>query len=161
MDPNPAPDEELVRLVARRDEAAFEELVRRHQHRVLGTIHRHVGEREAAEDISQEVFVILWRKAGTFKGRARFSTWLYRVVVNQCLQFRRSPAVPGAFPIIVGNVLNLASQLDVLPSDFVLLDSSGRAVLSLEPGANDIRHIAPGVDFVHSGRRAPSVRRHA
>jgi len=83
------PDEELARLVARHDEAAFEELVRRHQHRVLNTIHRHVGERDAAADLAQEVFVILWRKARTFKGNARFTTWLYRVVVNQCLQFRR------------------------------------------------------------------------
>jgi RNA polymerase sigma-70 factor, ECF subfamily len=91
---NPVPeaaerDLELVRLVTAGDEQAFEELVTRHQHAVFNTIHRYVGDRAAADDIAQEVFVLVWHKAGSFKGRSTFSTWLYRVVVNQCLQYRR------------------------------------------------------------------------
>jgi RNA polymerase sigma-70 factor (ECF subfamily) len=93
---SPAPgsaerDLELVRLVAAGagDEQAFEELVARHQHSVFSTIHRYVGDPGAADDIAQEVFVVVWHQAGAFKGRSSFSTWLYRVVVNQCLQFRR------------------------------------------------------------------------
>ena len=82
-------DLKLVAQVARGDEAAFEELVGRHQHSVFNTIHRYVGDRSAADDIAQEVFVIVWNKAGTFKGKSSFATWLYRIVVNQCLQFRR------------------------------------------------------------------------
>jgi RNA polymerase sigma-70 factor (ECF subfamily) len=86
---DPDRDAGLVRRVANGDEAAFEELVRKYQHPVLNTIHRYVGEYDVADDIAQEVFVILWNKAGTFKGNSKFSTWLYRVVANQCLQFRR------------------------------------------------------------------------
>jgi len=86
---SPDRDVKLVRLVAGRDEAAFEELVDRHQHSVLNTIHRYVGEYDAAADLAQEVFVIVWNKADRFRGQAKFSTWLYRVVVNQCLQYRR------------------------------------------------------------------------
>ncbi len=82
-------DLELVAKVASGDEAAFEELVGRHQHSVLNTIHRYVGDRSAADDIAQEVFVIVWTKSGTFRGKSKFATWLYRIVVNQCLQFRR------------------------------------------------------------------------
>jgi RNA polymerase sigma-70 factor (ECF subfamily) len=82
-------DLELIRLVAAGDERAFEELVVKHQHSVFNTIHRYVGDRAAADDIAQEVFVVVWNKAGLFKGRSSFSTWLYRVVVNQCLQYRR------------------------------------------------------------------------
>lgn len=82
-------DVELIRLAARGDEPAFEELVNRHLRSVLNTIYRYVGERDAADDIAQEVFAIVWAKADTFKGHARFSTWLYRIVVNECLQFRR------------------------------------------------------------------------
>jgi RNA polymerase sigma-70 factor (ECF subfamily) len=85
----PERDLELVARVARGDEAAFEELVGRHQHSILNTIHRYVGDRSAADDIAQEVFVIVWNKSGTFKGKSQFATWLYRIVVNQCLQFRR------------------------------------------------------------------------
>jgi len=92
----PDRDYELVARTATGDQVAFEELVSRHERAVLNTIHRYVGEYDAADDIAQEVFVILWRKAGSFKGNARFSTWLYRVVVNQCLQFRRKRrARPG------------------------------------------------------------------
>jgi len=82
-------DAGLARRVANGDEAAFEELVGKYQHSVLNTIHRYVGNHDVADDIAQEVFVILWNKAGTFKGNSKFSTWLYRIVVNQCLQFRR------------------------------------------------------------------------
>ena len=82
-------DLDLAVRVARGDETAFDELVRKYQHSVFNTIHRYVGDRSAADDIAQEVFVIVWNKAGTFKGKSSFSTWLYRIVVNQCLQFRR------------------------------------------------------------------------
>jgi RNA polymerase sigma-70 factor, ECF subfamily len=86
---SPERDLDLAVRVARGDEAAFDELVRKYQHSVFNTIHRYVGDRSAADDIAQEVFVIVWNKAGTFKGKSSFSTWLYRIVVNQCLQFRR------------------------------------------------------------------------
>jgi RNA polymerase sigma-70 factor (ECF subfamily) len=85
----PDNDAGLARRVANGDESAFEELVGKYQRSVLNTIHRYVGEYDVADDIAQEVFVILWNKAGTFKGNSKFSTWLYRIVVNQCLQFRR------------------------------------------------------------------------
>ena len=82
-------DAGLARRVANGDESAFEELVGKYQRSVLNTIHRYVGEYDVADDIAQGVFVILWNKAGTFRGNSKFSTWLYRIVVNQCLQFRR------------------------------------------------------------------------
>jgi RNA polymerase sigma-70 factor, ECF subfamily len=86
---SPERDLDLIVRVASGDEAAFDELVHKYQRSVINTIHRYVGEYDAADDIAQEVFVIVWNKAGTFKGRSSFSTWLYRIVVNQCLQFRR------------------------------------------------------------------------
>jgi RNA polymerase sigma-70 factor (ECF subfamily) len=86
---SPERDLDLAVRVARDDEAAFNELVRKYQHSVFNTIHRYVGDRSVADDIAQEVFVIVWNKAGTFKGKSSFATWLYRIVVNQCLQFRR------------------------------------------------------------------------
>jgi RNA polymerase sigma-70 factor (ECF subfamily) len=85
----PERDLELVARVARGDEAAFTEMVEQYQRSVINTVHRYVGEYDAADDIAQEVFVIVWNKAATFKGKSSFSTWLYRIVVNQCLQFRR------------------------------------------------------------------------
>jgi RNA polymerase sigma-70 factor (ECF subfamily) len=82
-------DQELIRLTASGDEAAFEKLVSKYQHAIFNTIHRYIGEYDVADDVAQEVFLIVWTKATTFKGKSQFSTWLYRIVVNQCLQFRR------------------------------------------------------------------------
>jgi RNA polymerase sigma-70 factor (ECF subfamily) len=82
-------DAELVQRVAGGDENAFRELVEKYQRTVLNTANRFAGDYDAADDIAQEVFLKLWTKAGTFKGSSKFSTWLYRVAVNECLQYRR------------------------------------------------------------------------
>jgi len=83
------PDADMVKGVAGGDEKAFEQLVKKYEHSVLNTIYRYVGDRVEAEDIAQEVFLRVWRQARNFKGESRFSTWLYRIVVNQCLSDRR------------------------------------------------------------------------
>ena len=83
------PDAEVVRSVAEGNEKAFEQLVEKYEHSVLNTIYRYIGYRVEAEDIAQEVFLKVWRHASDFKGRSRFSTWLYRIVVNQCLGYRK------------------------------------------------------------------------
>ena len=83
------PDLELIQKTAEGDEAAFAELIRKYEDAVYSTVCRYVGDRTEAEDVAQEVFVKVWRHAGSFGGRSRFSTWLYRIVVNQCLSHRR------------------------------------------------------------------------
>jgi len=89
-DPGAEPsDEALCARVAKEDEAAFDMLVGRYQaraYRVAWSILRHV---EDARDLSQEAFVRLYQTAGSFQGRARFSTWFYRILVNLCLDHRR------------------------------------------------------------------------
>jgi RNA polymerase sigma-70 factor (ECF subfamily) len=82
-------DLNLVERTVAGDESAFEQLVKKYQHSVLNTIHRYVGNYSEADDIAQDVFVKVWRKIKSFKGKAKFSTWLYRIVVNQCLDYRR------------------------------------------------------------------------
>lgn len=93
-DPPAAPDLELLRRTADGDAGAFEELVGRHQERVLGICQRMLGNREEARDAAQEVFLKVYRKAGRFRPRARVTTWLYRIAVNHCLnQLRRRKVV--------------------------------------------------------------------
>jgi len=81
-------DATLIAAVAAGDADAFEELVRKYERRVLSTAYRYLGDRAAAEDVAQEIFLKVWRRARSFKGRSSFSTWLYRIAVNQCLNFR-------------------------------------------------------------------------
>ena len=77
------PDEEaLVARLKRRDEAAFNELVRLYQGRVYSVVYRLLGDRAEAEDLSQEIFVTVFKRIDSFRGDAKLSTWLYRVATN-------------------------------------------------------------------------------
>jgi RNA polymerase sigma-70 factor (ECF subfamily) len=84
-------DEELVSRCKDGSDEAFAELVRRYRNLVFGLIVRTVGDRQRAEDLSQEVFLRVYRGLPYFRGAARLSTWLYRIVINVCLQDRSSP----------------------------------------------------------------------
>ena len=77
-------DEELVRLFLDGDNTAFEELVSRYESVIMNMAYRLLGNRSDAADVCQEVFVLLIRKLGSFRGEAKFSTWLYRVSLNAC-----------------------------------------------------------------------------
>ena len=74
----------LIRRLRRRDERAFTEMVRAYQDRVFALCIRMLGDRAEAEDVSQEVFVTVFKSIDSFRGDARFSTWLYRVTANHC-----------------------------------------------------------------------------
>jgi RNA polymerase sigma factor (sigma-70 family) len=81
-------DLELLALTAAGDQAAFAELVRSHQSRVLHLAFGFSRNCQDSEDLAQEVFLKVWRHARTFKGQSAFSTWLYRLAVNTCLNYR-------------------------------------------------------------------------
>jgi len=81
------------------DRSALAELVRRHQHGMLELAYRTTGNRALAEDISQDAFLRIWKSAGRYKPSARLGTWIYRIVVNLCLDaFKRRGAVDGGLP---------------------------------------------------------------
>lgn len=74
----------LVERLKRRDEAAFNELVRLYQGKVFTLVHRMLGDRAEAEDLAQEVFVTVFKSIDGFRGDSKLSTWLYRVATNHC-----------------------------------------------------------------------------
>ncbi len=76
------PDAELVTRAAGGDEAAFAELVRRHERRVYNLAYRMLGREEDARDATQDTFLSCYRRLGSFRGDAAFSTWLHRIAVN-------------------------------------------------------------------------------
>src|SRR5205085_9481608 len=83
----------LAQRAARGDARAFEEIYRLHYRRVYGLCLRMTQNVAEAEDITQEVFILLHRKAGSFRGESQFNTWLYRLTVNQVLmRFRKTKA---------------------------------------------------------------------
>ena len=86
-------DRELVRRAQAGDKEAFEELVRRHQHRVFAVAGGILRRREDVEDIAQQVFVKAYFSLKRFDQRAAFSTWLYRITVNECWDLLRKKKV--------------------------------------------------------------------
>jgi RNA polymerase sigma-70 factor (ECF subfamily) len=84
-----ASDRELLLLAAAGDQNAFARLVQRHQSRVFNLAYRFSRDRQDAEELAQEIFFKAWRHAGSFRGESLFSTWLYRLAVNTCLNHRQ------------------------------------------------------------------------
>lgn len=82
-------DEELVAAYVAGDLRAFDEIVTRYERRVFAICLRYFGNPTDAEDAAQEAFVTLLRRAETFSGAAKFSTWMYRVTVNTCNDIAR------------------------------------------------------------------------
>ena len=78
-------DLELLGRFKKGDQHAFEFLVRKYKSTVFNTIYSIIGNTQEADDITQEVFLSVYTKAGSFKGESSFSTWLYRITVNKCV----------------------------------------------------------------------------
>ncbi len=75
-------DQELVRRVQRGDNTAFDALVRKYQHRIVGLIGRYIPDWSECQDVAQETFLRAYRALGNFRGDAQFYTWLHRIAVN-------------------------------------------------------------------------------
>jgi RNA polymerase sigma-70 factor (ECF subfamily) len=80
---------QLVRRAQKGDKAAFETLVDRHQHRVFAVARGILKRQEDVEDIAQQVFVKAYFSLKRFDQRAAFSTWLYKITVNECWDLLR------------------------------------------------------------------------
>ncbi|NRF95495.1 sigma-70 family RNA polymerase sigma factor [Paenibacillus frigoriresistens] len=83
-------DEQLIDRVRQGHSDAYRVLVEGHKSYIYTLVYRMVGHKETAEDLTQEVFVKLFRSLAHFRGDAKFTTWLYRMTTNLVTDFRRS-----------------------------------------------------------------------
>jgi len=83
---DPARERELVERCRRDEPGAFEEFIDQFKNLVFALISRTVSDRSRAEDLAQDVFLRLHRGLPYFRGEARLSTWIYRIVINVCTQ---------------------------------------------------------------------------
>ena len=92
------PDHVLAEHARAGDTGAFEALVRRYRQPMYNLALRITGSAADAEDVTQEAFVLAWRRLPAFRGDSAFATWLYRIVTNRALSAlrRRRPVAPLA-----------------------------------------------------------------
>jgi len=141
----------LLDALAAGDPAAFPSLVERHGDMVFAVCLRVLGDRDLALDATQETFLTLFRRAGSFRGEAKLSTWLYRVAVNASLDLDRrrrrqrtvalpddhDPADPTAEDPFLGVELrpSLEAALAAIPTELraavVLSDAVGLGVAEI------------------------------
>jgi len=91
VDPHRDADVELMLAVQRGDREAFQQLFEKHIGAIVGFATQFVGNRARAEELAQDVFLQIYRTRSRYVPRARFTTWLYRMVTNACLSEVRRP----------------------------------------------------------------------
>jgi RNA polymerase sigma factor (sigma-70 family) len=137
-------DDELVEGVRRGETRLYEQLVARYQDPVYALALRFVRASSEAEDIAQEAFLRAYRGLGSFKGEARFSTWLYRITWNLCADWMRRHRKRGRAHLPMDEAREVADGRVDLEGDLVhaeerravrealgRLDGKYRAVVSL------------------------------
>jgi RNA polymerase sigma factor, sigma-70 family len=132
----PLSDLDLARRAAAGDAAAFEKLYEQHHRRVYSLCLRMLGNTSQAEDMTQEVFLQVYKKIGSFRGDSAFTTWLHRLTVNQVLMHFRKRGVKlehtseeGDFTNVVETPIQSTRRISMV--DRLALE---KAISELPPG---------------------------
>lgn len=100
-------ENEMMKRLASGDMAALGEIVNRHQDKVLAFAYRFCNDWTKSEDIAQETFLRVYKAAGSYTPQAKFTTWLYRIVVNLCFdEQRRQSKAPASIEQVGSAIIN-------------------------------------------------------
>jgi RNA polymerase sigma-70 factor (ECF subfamily) len=113
------PDSLLMEQVRDDVPGAFEELLERYQHRLVGVMHGLIGNAEEAEDLAQEVFTRVWKSRKKYVPKSKFSTWLYTIAHNlakNCLRSRQRK------PLVAMPYLHDSGPLGARPAEQIVHD---------------------------------------
>ena len=124
-----------VALAAGGDRRAFERLYKANVNRVFSLCVRMVGDRAAAEELTQDVFVRAWEKITLFRGESAFSTWLHRLAVTVVLTARKSTSRHQAHTAADEDAVDALPTAPLAPGDRMDLE---RAIAKLPPGARRV-----------------------
>jgi len=129
-------DFELAQQSAAGDSGAFEQIYRRHFRRVYALCLRMLGDPTQAEDLTQDVFVNLFNKIGSFRGESAFTTWLHRMTVNQVLMYFRKASTRSELTTEEGETPVQIVRGTEDPNAMPVVDriSLERAIAQLPPG---------------------------
>jgi RNA polymerase sigma-70 factor, ECF subfamily len=139
-----ADDAALVRDVLAGNRQAFAELVERHHRALFNVALRLTGSRDEAADATQEAFVKAFEHLGSYDARYRFFSWIYRILVNECLNLRRAQGMRPAAPLDAVPPDGSAGPLERMDAD-ATRERVRHAILTLPPDYRQaivLRHFA-------------------
>ncbi|GAA0509551.1 RNA polymerase subunit sigma-24 [Saccharopolyspora subtropica] len=155
-------DADLAACIAAGDADAFERLVRRYSDAVLGMALRMLGDRAEAEDVVQDVFVTVWRRAGELVAPAALRTWLFQVARRNCLIVLRRRRTRRTDPVetVPENRTAVGAAVLVVDPQRAVEAGAGmlalrRALAGLPTRQRDVWLLAEvdGLSYVEIGRR--------
>ena len=117
-------DSQLVKRVQKGDKRAFDLLVIKYQHKILGLVSRYIKDRSEVEDVAQEAFVKAYRALPKFRGDSAFYTWLYRIAINTAKNY-----------LVAQNRRPPNSDIDAADADYV---ATGTALQDIETPENNL-----------------------
>lgn len=130
---------ELIEATKRGDPGAFDELVRLTHRGVYSLVYRIVGDPDDAADVTQDVYVRVWRSIRSFRGEANAGTWLHRIAANTSLTYLRKKGragrvtAPSDLPeVVVEDGTENAADADALERALRVLSTAQRAVVVLK-----------------------------
>jgi RNA polymerase sigma factor (sigma-70 family) len=142
------PDSSLIAAACAGNRDAFASLLERHYDRIHGIAWQLTGSRADAEDIAQDVCCILVEKIGSFRGEAKFSTWLCGITYNACRDLRRKRRSFHSFSERLTVLVGLASAPDGRDLyDAIWLES---AIARLKPALRDTVVLVAGQQLTHA-----------
>lgn len=113
-------DIDLMLRVKNGDDGAFSQLIKRYYNKILNYVYKYTNNRESSEDLTQEIFMRVYKSANNYEPEAKFSTWLYKIATNLCLtevtsKSRKKSASLDEIQENIGSLEDIKSidQLDV------------------------------------------------
>jgi RNA polymerase sigma factor (sigma-70 family) len=141
-------DSSLIAAAAAGDREAFAKLLEKHYDPIHGLAWQLTGSRADADDIAQDVCCTLVEKIGTYRGDAKFSTWLYGITFNACRDWRRRRRSFGVFSEKLAVLVGLAEKTDGRDLyDAIWLKS---AISRLKPALRDTAVLVAGQQLTHA-----------
>jgi RNA polymerase sigma-70 factor (ECF subfamily) len=117
-------DSQLVKRVQKGDKRAFDLLVIKYQHKIIGLVSRYIKDRNEVEDVAQEAFVKAYRAIPKFRGDSAFYTWLYRIAINTAKNY-----------LVAQNRRPPNSDIDVADADYM---GAGTVLQDIETPENNL-----------------------
>lgn len=124
-------DEEIIRLIIKGDIELYAEIIDRYSGKVYSTAYSYTHSQEESRDLVQEILIKIYNNLSSFKEDARFSTWLYRIAVNSCIDWSRkkkSKAIMTAISFEETNILEIITTDSEGPEELLLKQENKEAV---------------------------------